>query len=170
MFATRFDQGEAARVPFRGWKHRYPSFVPPRQNSTDVRHSRTNRRGKDSSTIRFLPSPLLVSLVLSISARSQTRILKRVPVLKLGNFFFRFFANLIFLRNLIISKHENLDIWNGRLRKFWKMNGGLCIWNMNWNFVLLSWAQFEKCITLFSRVQYAIEVSKTWICKKLRII
>lgn len=42
----------------------------------------------------------------------------RVPVLKLGNFFFRFFANLIFLRNLIISKHENLDIWNGRLGKF----------------------------------------------------
>lgn len=89
---------------------------------------------------------------------------------KIGNFFFRFFANLIFLRNLIISKHENLDIWNGRLGKFWKMNGRLCIWNMNWNFVLLSWAQFEKCITLFSRVQYAIEVSKTWICKKLRII
>lgn len=76
-------------------------------------HESTRQRQLDDPL-----SPLPSSLVLSITARSQTRILKRVFVLKLGNFFFRFFANLIFLRNLIISKHENLDIWNGRLGKF----------------------------------------------------
>lgn len=76
-------------------------------------HESTRQRQLDDPL-----SPLPSSLVLSITARSQTRILKRVSVLKLGNFFFRFFANLIFLRNLIISKHENLNIWNGRLGKF----------------------------------------------------
>lgn len=76
-------------------------------------HESTRQRQLDDPL-----SPLPSSLVLSITARSQTRILKRVSVLKLGNFFFRFFANLIFPRNLIISKHENLNIWNGRLGKF----------------------------------------------------
>lgn len=97
--------------PFAASKHRYPSsaFVPPRQNSTDVRHSRARiDEAKTARRFAFSPPPSRFSPSFHDYACFQT-----VRVIRIISFLVGNLSALIFLRNLIIIlKYEKFEIWN----------------------------------------------------------